>query len=301
MAKSRLVCDLIIEMGHLGDELGHPPTQKDVSVRAARGEMASVGTYLKRLGTDPNTGKTTWGTVLATCGMEIPDDRNAKGKRLTAAEKAARAREKREKKQAREDKAKQASQKKNAKSQSTPKASNASSTPNAPPSTPTPDPAPPAAPVPPRVIPPMVSDNSVAGRKGMADNLALVNLTGYPLRLTRRKKTENLPSSGRIQFFADSYKFLDDQVVNDEINQLFGGIQTKRIGTSYCFVDLRGNRHNLPAPQPGTYYLMSRRSVDRIGATGRTTNDLLFPIQYEVKSGVLVVTSVGVRIARQPR
>ena len=272
--KRRSATDLIIDMKHLGEKLGHAPSKTEVNQAASTGEVATAATYISHFGINPKTGQQSWALVLESCGMKMPKDRYGRGHKLDPRERARRNHEKAEKQKIREEKARK---KRIAKFQAA-KAKMAEA---------------PSEPAP--AIPAQKHDK-IFGRQAMADTLELINLTGMPVLLSRHKKTEILPCITEVKIFAETYKFLDDYIVDKEINQLFGGVQTRKVVMPFCLVDKSGERHRLPEPKPGVYYLVSRKVAELIASTGRSMEDLIFPLQYhKVANGVLAIETIGIK------
>lgn len=282
MSKRRTTADLIIEMSKLGDRLGHPPKLSEVAAESKQGHIASTATYLRLLGHDVKTNKNSWKTVLEACGMEMPQDRHGRGHKLDPKEQARRnkiAQDKKKKRAALRDA--RAREKRLAKIQSE-KAKAAKQASQS------------AAKDPTATVPAQIT---ITGRTEMADELKLINLTGYTLALMRRGRREYIPSSGKITFFADSYKYLGDTIIGKEIRELFGNVGMQRIHTPYCVVDTKNERRQLPKPHPGTYYLLSRRDAELIASTGRSMEDFVIPIVYRTKSGILYVDGIGMKLS----
>lgn len=286
---SQMTSEMVLLSQRFG---GRPPKTTEVEREFKEGKMASPQVYLRVLGKHPYTGGRSWRVVLAACGLE-PDgapwgyDSWAQVGEITLqraleieaqhmaeleAEAAANEEERLAEQRAREQ-AYQAAQEKRAAVEVN------------------------CAPYEPITVP-MPFDNGIAGRTEAAKTLKLINLTGYTLILSHLGRS-NLRSSGTVEFFADQYKFLDDQVVGQELSRLFGDIESKRVDVFYC-ISHKGKQYSFPAPQPGTYYLMPRRSAELIGSTGRTMNDLIFPLQYHLReeTKTIVVESVSVKLAK---
>ncbi len=276
--KNILTSDLIIAMSKYGDELGHPPTTAEVHQRAKDGKMASVNIYLSRLGYNEKIGKNTWGIVLAACGMQMPENRPGRGRKLSSAEKARRNRIAMDKKKQRENLARE----KRIAEFKAKKAKEEKAQPH-------------------KITPPVPQPIavSITGRQGLADELELINLIGMPVVVVKHKKPMILQPNGSVIFYAESYKFLDDVTISKELSELFGNVQARRVHMPFCIVTTSNERIAFPPPKPGTYYLLPRQQAEIIASTGRTMNDLVFPLQYRKAKNLLEIQTIGIKISKK--
>lgn len=312
------------------DEIGHIPMPEDVDARAKQGKMSSTSTYVRRLGTID--GRRSWNNVLLSCDLEPQPDRRKQSKSgrgslkkptttepspasqqvasdIGAAEESIadlRSELRRvktylehlsSKAEAAEghlttldgklDKVKSHLAKSDYSAASQDEATAAresGATSERPAAEPSRAPLPPSA----TVQPLAASAESVA---------RIVNLTGEKVCISQRRgRSKYLLPSGRISISSETFKYFDDKTTDAQLKQALGiDVQIKKVSWSYCMVSNDGKHYPLPPPQAGIYYLMTRKTADYIGSTGRSMEDLIFPLEYQKATGLLVVSAIGIK------
>lgn len=284
---------------HLG---GRNPTTVDVKRACSEGIVHSTTVFMRLLGEDPVTKERSWQTVLRRAGFLTKEEREAAElAKLTPEEQAAYTERKEAEQQARLE---EAERKQNFELQ-TKLAEAVTALDEA------------------KILieqqaqriaslecsqqyeyvtVPTPYDNGIAGRTEPVAKTTVVNLLGSPALIYPDGKTKRLLPSGTIDTFVDGYSCFDDQVVETELRRVVGkNVQIKKARNSAYMSDLDRHRIALLPPRPGTYYLMWQRDAEFIGKTGRTMNDLVYPLEFhQDENGLITVRTYGFGFA-EPR